>query len=61
MPNIIDVVVKEVLEDELVLELPSGQTMSWPQHISEHRHLPGDGIKLTINSEKDIVNQILSG
>ena len=61
MTNIIDAKVLEVQEDELLLELPSGQTMSWPNESKELGYTEGDTIKLSINSEKDLINQILKG
>ena len=59
MPTIIDVTIKEVLDDELLLELPSGQRISWPNHDINVQ--VGDSFKLSLNSEKDIINQILKG
>ncbi|MBU0731558.1 hypothetical protein KKC88_01615 [Patescibacteria group bacterium] len=61
MSNIINAKILEVQEDELLLELPSGQTMSWPNDSQELDYSEGDNIKLSINSEKDLINQILKG
>ena len=61
MSHIIDAKILEVGENELVLELPSGQTVSWPNEGEDLEYAIGDNIKLSINSEKDLINQILKG
>lgn len=61
MSRIIDAKILEVQEDELLLELPSGQTLNWPNDGQDLEYREGEGIKLCINSEKDIINQILKG
>jgi len=60
MPNLIDAKIKEVREDELMLELSSGHIVMLP-HDNNEGYKVGDNLKLGLHNNKDIINHILSG